>query len=162
MAASTMSVTRRRASKRKATPAETAIVGLLRTADAIRRQLAAVMEPFGITGQQYNVLRILRGAHPEPLPTLSVGERMMEQTPGITRLLDRLEAKGLVTRTRCTEDRRQVLCSITAEGTALLQRMDEPVIAADARAMSMLNRQQMEELNRLLQTIQRAQGSRDS
>ncbi len=69
--------------------------------------------------------------------------REMKQTPGITRLLDRLEGKGLVTRTCCTEDRRQVLCSITAEGTALLQRMDEPVIAADARAVSMLNRQQI-------------------
>ena len=74
---------------------------LVRTADLVRRVLDAVVEPHGITLQQYNVLRILRGAGAEGLPTLEIGERMIEQAPGVTRLLDRLEAKGLVRRQRC-------------------------------------------------------------
>src|SRR6202165_2131340 len=90
-----------------------ATLGLLRTADAVKRSLAQVIEPYGITPQQYNVLRILRGAGEEGLPTLSIGERMIEQTPGVTRLLDRLEAKGLVARCRGESDRRQVFCRLT-------------------------------------------------
>jgi len=81
-----------------------ATLGLLRTADAVKRSLAQVIEPHGITPQQYNVLRILRGAGPEGLPTLTIGERMIEQTPGVTRLVDRLERKGLVVRIPCPKD----------------------------------------------------------
>ncbi len=139
--------------RRRSSPTQTAVVGLLRTADGIRRYVAGVIEPFGITGQQYNVLRILRGARPEPLPTLAIAERMLEQTPGITRLLDRLEKKSLITRRRCVEDRRQVLCSITPEGLALLQQMDEPVAAADAAAVATLSRRQLAQLIRLLEAI---------
>ena len=73
-------------------PAHEAVLGLMRTADLVRRQAAALIEPHGITLQQFNVLRILRGAGGEGLPTLEVAERMIEQTPGVTRLLDRLEA----------------------------------------------------------------------
>src|SRR5437867_4356503 len=78
-----------------------AAVALLRTADRLRHLLTRWLEPAGITAQQYNVLRILRGALPGPLPTLEIAERMIERTPGITRLLDRLEAKRLVGRERC-------------------------------------------------------------
>src|SRR5215208_2200660 len=85
-----------------------AVLALLRTSDVVRRFLARIVEPHGITLQQYNVLRILRGAGEEGIPTLAIGERMIEQAPGITRLLDRLESKGLVRRSRCPEDRRQV------------------------------------------------------
>src|SRR6202022_2294276 len=76
-----------------------ATLSLLGTAAAVKRRLAQVIEPYGITPQQYNVLRILRGAGPSGLPTLTIGERMIEQTPGTTRLVDRLERKGLGTRT---------------------------------------------------------------
>src|SRR6266498_2157591 len=96
------------------------VVALLRTTDLLRRVLSEVAEARRNTLQQYNVLRILRGAGDEGLPTLEIGERMIEQSPGITRLLDRLEAKALVRRKRCLADRRQVLCWITAEGLALL------------------------------------------
>ena len=92
-----------------ASPAHEAVVGLMRTADLVRRQMTALVEPHGITLQQFNVLRILRGAGDEGLPTLEVAERMIEQTPGVTRLLDRLEAKELVRRQRCPKDRRQHL-----------------------------------------------------
>ena len=105
-------------------PAHEAVVGLLRTADLVRRQMAALVEPHGITLQQFNVLRILRGAGEDGLPTLEVGDRMVEATPGVTRLLDRLEAKELVRRQRCPKDRRQHLCWITPKGAAVLQKID--------------------------------------
>ena len=95
---------------------DTPAVSLMRTSDLIRRAVAVVIDAQGITLQQYNVLRILRGAGGEGLPTLEIAERMIEQTPGITRLLDRLEAKALVGRERCPTDRRQVTCRISREG----------------------------------------------
>jgi DNA-binding MarR family transcriptional regulator len=111
--------------------AHEAVVALFRTADVLHRELARVLQPEGITPQQYNVLRILRGAGREGLPTLEIAARMIEHTPGITRLLDRLERKGLVVRTRCPEDRRQVTCRIRAAGTSLLARLDETIAATD-------------------------------
>ncbi len=104
--------------------AHEAVVGLMRTADLVRRQAAAMVEPHGITLQQFNVLRILRGAAEDGLPTLEVADRMIEQTPGVTRLLDRLEAKEFVRRQRCPKDRRQHLCWITAKGLAVLEKID--------------------------------------
>src|SRR5437868_9862820 len=104
--------------------AHEAIVALMRTTDLVRRHIAAVVEPHGITLQQFNVLRILRGAGADGLPTLEVADRMIEQTPGVTRLLDRMEAKELVRRQRCPKDRRQHLCWITAKGLAILERLD--------------------------------------
>src|SRR5213075_1010020 len=80
------------------TRGQEAAVGLMRTADLVHRLLEQALEPSGVTAQQYNVLRILRGARPESLPTLEIAERMIERTPGITRLLDRLEAKKLLRR----------------------------------------------------------------
>ena len=104
-----------------------AVVTLLRTADHLRAALSAVVEPHGITMQQYNVLRILRGAGDEGLPTLEIAERMIERSPGITRLLERLEAKRLVSRKRCPEDRRQVLCHATPQALAVLE-CDRPAV----------------------------------
>ena len=68
-----------------------AAVALLRTVDVLRADLERALAPQSITPQQYNVLRILRGSHPEPLPTLEIAERMIERAPGITRLIDRLD-----------------------------------------------------------------------
>lgn len=108
-----------------------AYVTLLRTADDAKRFVGQVLEPEGVTLQQYNVLRILRGAGSDGLPTLSVAERMIERTPGVTRLIDRMERKGWVCRKRCTQDRRRVWCRITDEGLDLLARLDAPVDAVD-------------------------------
>jgi DNA-binding MarR family transcriptional regulator len=113
------------------TRAQEATIAILRTADVVRRRVAEGLEPHGITQQQYNVLRILRGARGKPMPTLDIGERLIERTPGITRLLDRLEEKGLVRRERCTEDRRQVHCFITPAGLELLAAVDAQVDEAD-------------------------------
>jgi DNA-binding MarR family transcriptional regulator len=127
-----------------------AALGLLRTADLIRRIVGDALEPYGVTMQQYNVLRILRGAGDQPMPTLEIAERMIEQTPGVTRLLDRIEAKGWVLRKRCTEDRRQVLCSITAAGLDLLRRIDAPMSSLDDAVLGALSDKQVDDLIRLL------------
>lgn len=134
-------------------PQEEAAMSILRTADVLRRRFAEVFEPWGLTGQQFNVLRILRGARPDPLPTMEIAERMIEKTPGITRLIDRLEAKGLVARERHSEDRRCVFCSITPEGLELLAELDEPVAAADDRAMRTLGAEDAERLIEILDSI---------
>jgi DNA-binding MarR family transcriptional regulator len=127
-----------RQSKPFRSDAEEATVALLLTASALERRLGQVVEPHGITSQQYNVLRILRGSHPQPLATLEIAARMIDPTPGITRLLDRLDAKGLVRRERGTDDRRCVYCRITAPGLDLLKRLDAPVAAVGAQAFRSL------------------------
>lgn len=108
-----------------------AVSEVFRTADAMRRTFGSLLEPHGLTMQQYNVLRILRGGGGAALPTMEIAARMLEQTPGITRLLDRLEAKGLVSRERCEDDRRQVLCSITPAGRKVLGELDAAVDGTD-------------------------------
>lgn len=143
------------AAKRVTLPSRRGVAGaaLLRAADLVRRRWAAAVEPFGITLQQYNVLRILRGALPEPLPTLEIAERMIEQTPGITRLLDRLEQQGWVARTRSAEDRRLVYVSITKSGIALVGAMDDAADVADEAALGDLSEQDVAALLRICQRI---------
>lgn len=134
-------------------PSGEAAVAMIRTTDQLQRRIAVVVEPAGITLQQYNVLRILRGSHPDPLPTLEIAVRMIEEAPGITRLLDRLEAKALVRRERCREDRRQVLCSITETGLAALAQLDGPVVEVTRQAFAPLGDERTDQLIRLLDAL---------
>ena len=127
----------------------------MRTADLVRRTVSGVVEAQDVTLQQYNVLRILRGAGERGLPTLDIADRMIEQTPGITRLIDRLESKRLVLRERCPTDRRQVFCRITAEGLELLQRLDQPVRDAEATGLAGLSAEQIQQLLALLDCLRR-------
>lgn len=136
-------------------PAHEATVALMRTTDVLKRALAAEIEPHGITTQQFNVLRILRGAGANGLPTLEVADRMLEQTPGVTRLLDRLEAKGLVRRQRCQVDRRQHLCWLTDDGRALLARLDEVVRIATQALLGHLDTDTLTTLIRVLADVRR-------
>lgn len=138
------------------TDAQEALVALLLTADAVERRISELVEPEGITAQQFNVLRILRGAHPEPLPTLEIAARMIEKTPGITRLLDRLDAKGLARRDRGTDDRRCVYCRITAAGLDLLARLDEPVLHASTTAFRGLKSAERRDLIATLDRVRAA------
>ena len=103
----------------------------MRTAALIERHFASVVARAGITIQQYNVLRILRGTGDEGLPTLDIRDRMIHEAPGITRLLDKLERSELARRERCAPDRRQVLCYITEKGLALLADLEEEMKEAD-------------------------------
>lgn len=136
------------------TRSDEAMVGLLLAVEAVRRPFHELMASHGeLTQQQYNVLRILRGAGPKGIPTLDIGARMIERTPGITRLIDRLVAKGLVERDRSETDRRQVICRIAPEGRTLLKKLDRPVEALNQAAMSGLKERELAELIRLLNKI---------
>ena len=132
---------------------EEGVVGLFRTAEVVRRVLGAVVGARGITLQQYNVLRILRGAGSVGLPTLEIGERMVEQAPGVTRLLDRLEAKALVRRERCRIDRRQVLCWIEPLGTRLLSDLERPMRDAARRRLAGLDARGLDSLITLMEAV---------
>ena len=127
-----------------------AVVSVLRTANYLDRFCSPVFNQHSITSQQFNVLRILRGAGLGGLPTLDIAEKMIEQAPGITRLLDRLEKKKLVRRERPSDNRRQVLCYITKPGLDLLQELDTPVKNQDNQALHRLDESEIEELIRLL------------
>jgi DNA-binding MarR family transcriptional regulator len=142
-----------RQTKPFASPADEAVVTLLGTADRVRTALAGVVEAHGITLQQYNVLRILRGAAPDGLPTLDIAARMIEHSPGITRLLDRLEAQRLVRRVRCPEDRRQILCHASPAALRLLIELDTPMAQAGRRTLDSLAPAQTAELVRLLDAV---------
>ena len=133
-------------------PAQEATIALLRTASDVAHGLEVALAPEGVTRTQFNVLRILRGAD-TPLPTMEVAERMVDHTPGITRLIDRLEARGLVERVRCGQDRRRTLCTITDAGRVLLDRVDPLVAGFGTRAMERLDAEASETFVRLLAEV---------
>lgn len=128
-------------------------VSILRTAALIERFFAQVVARSGITIQQYNVLRILRGAGEEGLPTLVIRDRMIHEAPGITRLLDKLEQAGLARRERTSSDRRQVFCYITDKGAAVLDDLTLEMKAADDVAVGLLSEAEQNELLRLLEKV---------
>ncbi len=144
------------------TRSEEAFLALLRTADDMRRRVSQVLEPAGVTLQQYNVLRILRGAGPNGLATLAIAERMVERTPGVTRLIDRMEEKGWVTRERCTEDRRRVWCRITEQGLRLLAPLDPQVNAVDDSLEQVLEQDELAALIRYLDLLRDRLNQSDS
>jgi MarR family transcriptional regulator, organic hydroperoxide resistance regulator len=137
-----------------------ATVALLRTASVVRRALARVIEPSGLSLPQYNALRIIRGAGAEGIPTLAVRERMIEEGTTITRLLDRLEETGLIRRRRGKADRRLVTCAVTPAGRRLLDRLDPLVDDADSTAMDVLSEAEQKRFIRLLDRVRDANAER--
>jgi DNA-binding MarR family transcriptional regulator len=129
------------------------VVTLIRTAAVVTARGTKLLATAGITPPQYNVLRILRGAGAEGLPTLAIGERMLDLSPGVTRLVDRLEKAGLVVRERSNADRREVRCRITSAGLALLKKLDAPVDLADRELVSRLSPAEQRTLVRLLDIV---------
>ena len=132
-----------------------ATVALLRTAHLLRRRMEEVVGSEGITSQQYNVLRILRGAK-GPLPTMEIAARMIEPACGITRLIATLESGGYVRREQWPGDRRQVLCQITPEGLRLLDRLDGAVNTLDEIAARALTEKETGTLLDLLAAVREA------
>jgi DNA-binding MarR family transcriptional regulator len=128
-----------------------AYLALLRTADALQSSMEARLKEFGLTGTQYNALRILRGAGVEGLPCSEVGERMITHDPDITRLLDRLQKRGLVGRSRARHDRRVIYGKITAAGLKLLREMDGPI---EKHGREMLRHVGQEKLQRLIDLLE--------
>ena len=108
-----------------------AMLSILRTAAVIEHRMAEELKPFGITGTQHNVLRILRGAGPEGLCGREIGERMISRVPDVPRMLDRMEAMKLISRQRDPEDRRHVTARITQKGMELLAQLDPRLDAAE-------------------------------
>lgn len=106
---------------------EEVVLSIMRTADRVAVPMNDVLRGTELSVSQYNILRILRGAGEEGLPCGEISERMVRRDPDLTRLLDRLETRGLVTRARDTRDRRIVRASITSEGADLLESLDGPV-----------------------------------
>lgn len=134
-------------------PGHELVLTLFRTAAVIERHNGGPILAAGISLPQYNVLRILRGAGETGLPTLSIRDRLVDLSPGITRLIDKLEESGLVTRERDPEDRRQVVCRITAAGRALLAELDPTVAANDALVAAALTATEQRTLVRLLDQV---------
>ncbi|HWB33524.1 MAG TPA: MarR family transcriptional regulator [Acidobacteriaceae bacterium] len=128
---------------------------MARTVDLLGRSMAGLLKAEDLSANQYNVLRILRGASgsgstSEGLACGEIGDRMITRDPDITRLLDRLERRGLIERWRDERDRRVVMGRITAEGLKLLNRMDEPVQEAHRRQLGHLGPKRLAELVELL------------
>ena len=143
------SIQSKRGRRRAECPEEAAFLDLLRTTDLLSRGPAQVLRSEDLSATQYNVLRILRGA-PEGLACGEIARRMITRDPDITRLLDRLEKRGLISRCRETRDRRTVLARITADALKLLTRLDEPVQEVHRRQLGHLGRERLRALAELL------------
>lgn len=135
----------RQPAKAVACPEESAYLEMLRSTDMLSRGLAPILKAEKLSSNQYNVLRILRGS-PEGLTCGEIGNRMITRDPDITRLLDRLEKRGLIMRWRETGDRRVVKARIAAAGLKLLARLDEPVRAAHHHQLGHLGAKRLKEL----------------
>jgi DNA-binding MarR family transcriptional regulator len=136
-------------------PEEAAYLELVRTTDMLSRPLSQLLKPEELSSNQYNVLRILRGAR-GGLPCGEIGNRMITRDPDITRLLDKLEKRELIARWRDAVDRRVVMAKITPAGLKLLARMDEPVQEAHRRQLGHLGRKRLRALTELLQAARAA------
>ncbi|SHK32006.1 MarR family winged helix-turn-helix transcriptional regulator [Rhodothermus profundi] len=134
-------------------PAQEALLNILVTSSWVLNELTALMAPFGVTPTQYNVLRILRGSHPGKLTCTEIGRRMLDRMPDVTRLLNRLERAGLVSRSRSTHDKRVVEVGITEKGLELLARMQPVVDEAQERLMSRLSAEELRLLSELLDRL---------
>jgi DNA-binding MarR family transcriptional regulator len=127
---------------------------LLRTTDQLSRGLVPLLKAEQLSPTQYNVLRILRGAL-EGLPCGEIGQRMITRDPDITRLLDRLEKRGLIVRWRDAKDRRMVLARITPEGLKMLDRLDEPIQEGHRKQLGHLGHERLKALCELLRAARR-------
>lgn len=126
-------------------------LNIQRTADLLDQGLEAVLKPFALTATQYNVLRILRGAGERGLACRELGERMLTHDPDVTRLLDRLERRGLIRRRREVQDRRVINTRITPDGLSLLSQLDQSVMELHRRQLGHLGEEQIRTLIDLLE-----------
>ena len=148
-----MSVRERLQQRRFRTLADEAVVSLLVAAEHFGQAIAPVWERHRITGDQYNVLRILRGVYPAGHPRNEVARRMIHRAPDVTRMLDRLVRQGLVARLRNPADRRESIATITKTGLALLERVDPEVHAMQASLTASLTERDLKQLVRLCDAL---------
>ena len=128
-------------------------IALQKTADSLGLEAEQLLKPHGLTGTQYNVLRILRGAEPDGLACSGIGERMISHDPDMTRLLDRMEKRGLITRARQADDRRVVKTRITSAGLTLLKSLDQPVRELHKRQFRHMSAARLKSLAQLLEDV---------
>jgi DNA-binding MarR family transcriptional regulator len=141
-------------SKASATPLEARVfVALLQTADSLGQDAEQLLKSAGLTGAQYNVLRILRGAGPGGLPCSGIGDRMISHDPDMTRLLDRMEKRGVISRERQTDDRRVIKTRVTSQGLDLLKTLDQPVRELHKRQFRHMSAARLKILARLLEEL---------
>lgn len=131
---------------------EEAVLNVLRTNDRLQIHYTRLFRKFGLTSAQYNILRILRGEG-APLPCLEIASRLIAVVPGITGLIDRLEAAGLVTKRRCTEDRRVIYVDATERALATLAEIDAPLDALHRKLLSHVSEGELQDLIRLLERV---------
>lgn len=140
-------------------PEQEAFLGLIRTAGALHADFERLFRSKGISAAAYNVLRILRGSGDKGRKSLEIGRDMVAQVPDITRLVDRLEEAGFVTRRRCEDDRRVVHVVITRAGLSLLGRLDEPVLALHEGQLGHMSREELRTLIALLEKARTPKGA---
>ena len=131
------------------------VLNVMRTAGALRQGTTELLKPYDLSAPQYNVLRILRGAGDEGLPCSEVGDRLVSRDPDVTRLLDRLEKRGLIERGRSEADRRVVTATITKKGVELTNELDTPVTEMHA---DQLGHMKKKELKKLVALLEKARG----
>lgn len=131
-------------------PLHEALLNILRTADQFENRAGRLFREYDLTPSQYNVLRILRGEG-QPLPCLEIANRMLQVVPAMTGLLDRLEKMELVSRERCTQDRRVVYVDLTPKGKELVNQLDQPLSALNQKLLGHLSATELKELSRLLE-----------
>ncbi|MBI4419870.1 MAG: MarR family transcriptional regulator [Gemmatimonadetes bacterium] len=148
-----MTVRERVQQRRFPSAASAGVVSLMVAADHLAQLFGAVCARHGLTGDQYNVLRILRGVHPRGHPRGEVARRCIHRSPDVTRMLDRLVGQGLAVRRRDPEDRRCSVATITEAGLALLARLDPEIEAATATATARLSRTELRQLSRLCDAL---------
>jgi len=130
-----------------------AFIALQKAADKLAQQAEQLVKANGLTGAQYNVLRILRGAEPDGLACSTISERMISHDPDMTRLLDRMEKRDLITRQRQTDDRRVVKTRITGGGLELLKQLDHPIRELHKKQFAHMGNARVKELTDVLEEI---------
>ena len=136
-----------------ASPAQEAVLNVFATESWVSGEIAGALAPHGVTQAQYNVLRILRGSHPARLACSDIGDRLVDRTPDVTRLLVRLEKHGLVERRRAEHDRRVVEVAITDAGLDALAGLDDPLRDVMARVTRHLSDDDLAALSALLERM---------
>src|SRR5437899_8165273 len=150
------------AQRRPAPLEERIFLALLKTADALGQEAEQLTRTANLTGTQYNVLRILRGAGPEGQACRGIGERMITHDPDMTRLLDRMEKRGLISRERQKDDRRVVKTRITSQGLEILKKLDAPVRAMHKQQFAHMSGAKLKQLAELLEEIRKCESEERS
>ncbi len=132
---------------------EEVFIRLQRAADALLQGVEELLKPSGLSATQYNALRILRGAGPRGLACRDIGERLITRDPDVTRLLDRLETRGWVSRNRERKDRRVITTRITSVGLKLLQSLDEPIVKLHEERLRGVGKKRLRALQALLDSV---------